>query len=138
MGRDNILPKPIFGKLSRRYQTPIFNILITSGVAMTALFYQDNLLGAASLISFGAITGFIMVNISVVSHYYIKGNRRHGKDLVSYLILPLIGALTLIFVFFFIDPTAKILGSVWLGVGLVYLAIRTKGFKELPPEMKLE
>lgn len=138
MGRDNILPRPIFGTLSRRYQTPIYNIVITSGVAMTALFYQDNLLGAASLISFGAITGFIMVNLSVIFHYYIRGKQRSGKDLVRYLILPAIGALTLLFVFFFIDSTAKILGSVWLAVGLVYLAIRTKGFKELPPEMKLE
>lgn len=138
MGRDNILPKKIFGKLSPRFQTPVINILITTGVAMTALFYQDNLLGAASLISFGAISGFIMVNISVISHYYIRNKKRSGGDFFRYLITPLIGAATLIVVFVFIDSTAKTLGLAWLAIGFVYLAIKTKGFKELPPEMKLE
>jgi amino acid transporter len=137
MGRDNILPKKIFGRLSVRFQTPVINILITTGIAMTALFYQDNLLGAASLISFGAITGFIMVNISVISHYYIRNKKRSGSDFIRYLIVPLIGALTLVVVFVFIDNTAKTLGLAWLAIGLVYLAIKTKGFKELPPEMKL-
>jgi amino acid transporter len=111
--------------------------LITTAVAMTSLFYQDNLLGAASLVSFGAITGFIMVNFSVISHFFIRGRQRRGKDLVRNLILPLIGAGTLVFVFIFIDSTAKILGLAWLAIGLVYLLFKTRGFKTLPPEMKL-
>ena len=138
MGRDNILPQKIFGTLSPKYQTPVNNILITTLVAMTALFYQDNLLGAASLISFGAISGFIMVNISVISHYYIRNNKRSRQDLLKYLISPLIGVLTLLVVFFFIDSTAKLLGSVWLGAGIIYLAVKTKGFRVLPPEMSLD
>ncbi len=138
MGRDNILPKKIFGRLSPRFQTPVINIFMTTVVAMTALFYQDNLLGAASLVSFGAISGFIMVNISVISHYFIRNKRRKGADFFKYLVLPLIGACTLVVVFIFIDNTAKILGLAWLAIGLIYLAIKTKGFRELPPEMKLE
>ena len=138
MGRDNIIPKKIFGKLSPRFQTPVINIILTTIVAMTALFYQDNLLGAASLVSFGAISGFIMVNVSVISHYYIRNKRRKGMDFFKYLVLPLIGACSLVVVFVFIDITAKILGLTWLAIGLVYLTIKTKGFRQLPPEMKLE
>jgi amino acid transporter len=70
MGRDNILPKKFFGKLSPRFQTPVNNILLTTLIAMTAILYQNNLFGAASLISFGAVVGFFMVNLSVVFHYY--------------------------------------------------------------------
>lgn len=138
MGRDNILPKKVFGRLSPKFQTPVLNILITTAVAMTSLFYQDNLLGAASLISFGAITGFIMVNLSVISHYFVRNRRRKGMDLVRYLVLPVIGAGTLVFVFVFIDPTAKVLGLAWLAIGIVYLLFKTKGFRTLPPEMKLD
>lgn len=138
MGRDNILPKKFFGKISPRFHTPVNNILLTTLIALTALFYQDNLFGAASLISFGAVTGFFMVNLSVVFHYYIKLKMRGGKNTLKYLIAPGIGMITLIIVFINIETNAKILGSVWLAVGIVYLAFKTKGFRELPPEMSLE
>ena len=29
-------------------------------------------------------------------------------------------------------------GGIWLLVGIVYLAVKTKGFRQLPPEMKIE
>ena len=138
MGRDNILPKKFFGRVSPRFHTPVNNILLTSGIAMTALFYQDNLFGAASLISFGAVTGFFMVNLSVVFHYYVKLKMRGGKNTLKYLIAPCLGMITLIVVFINIETNAKILGGIWLSVGVVYLAVKTKGFKELPPEMSLE
>ncbi|MDD3168230.1 MAG: APC family permease [Eubacteriales bacterium] len=138
MGRDNILPKKFFGRISPRFQTPVNNILLTSVIALTALFYQDNLFGAASLISFGAVIGFFMVNLSVIFHYYLKLKMRGGKNTITYLISPGIGMLTLIVVFVNIESSAKILGSVWLVIGVVYLAIKTKGFKTLPPEMSLE
>ncbi len=138
MGRDNILPKKFFGRISPKFQTPVNNILLTTAIAMTALFYQDNLFGAASLISFGAVIGFFMVNLSVIFHYYIKLKLRGGKNTLKYLILPGLGMITLIVVFINIENSAKILGSIWLAIGVVYLAIKTKGFQELPPEMKLE
>lgn len=138
MGRDNILPKKFFGKISPRFQTPVNNILLTTLIALTALFYQDNLFGAASLISFGAVTGFFMVNLSVICHYYIKQKLRGGKNTFKYLIMPGLGMLTLIVVFINIEKSAKILGIIWLTVGILYLAIKTKGFKQLPPEMNLD
>lgn len=139
MGRDNILPKKVFGKLSPKFQTPIYNILIVSVIACTGIFYADNLLGAAELVPFGAIIGFIMVNFSVIMHYYKKEGRRKGlKNIVMYLILPLIGMVTLIIAFFFLGTGAKILGGIWLAIGIIYLAVKTKGFKELPPEMEFD
>lgn len=138
MGRDNILPKKFFGKLSPKFQTPVNNILLTTLIAMTALFYQDNLFGAASLVSFGAVTGFFMVNLSVIFHYYIKQKRRGGRNVVKFLIMPCIGMATLLVVFVNIETSAKILGLSWLAVGILYLAFKTKGFKKLPPEMDLE
>lgn len=137
MGRDNILPKKFFGKLSSRFQTPVNNIVLTTIIALSALFYQDNLMGAASLVSFGAVMGFIMVNASVIGHYIVKEKERGGKAIFKWLILPLIGMGSLIYVFWFIETPAKILGCIWLAIGLVYLAVKTKFFRELPPEMSL-
>ncbi len=138
MGRDNILPKSFFGQLSKRFKTPVNNIVLTTLVALTAVFYSDNLFGAASLVAFGAVCGFFMVNLSVVFHYYIKRKQRSGSGIFHYLIAPIIGMCSLIVVFIYMDSSAKILGLIWLIIGLVYLAIKTKFFKELPPEMTLD
>ena len=45
---------------------------------------------------------------------------------------------TLIIAFFFLGTGAKILGGIWLAIGIIYLAVKTKGFKELPPEMEFD
>lgn len=138
MGRDNILPKKFFGKLSPRFQTPVNNILITSIIALTAIFYEENLMGASALVSFGAIIGFIMVNLSVIFHYYVRGKERGLKNTWKHLVVPCIGILILIVVFANLEIQAKILGGAWLLVGIIYLAVKTKGFKTLPPEMHLD
>lgn len=54
MGRDGMLPKKVFGYIHPKTRTPIYNIIITTLIGLTAIFYADNLLGAASIISFGA------------------------------------------------------------------------------------
>lgn len=128
MGRDRMLPRRFFGTLSARFGTPMNNILLTSAIALTAILYADNLLGAASLTSFGAITGFILVNYSVISHYVIRGGRRSGRDLVRFLVLPLVGIVINVVLWINIDGTAKVIGLIWLALGVVYLAVLTKGF----------
>lgn len=136
MGRDRILPQPVFGRLSRRFGTPVTNILITSAIALTAIFYADDLFGAASLTSFGAITGFIMVNVAVISHYFIRERRRAGWDLVRFLVLPAIGILINVVLWAGIDTPAKLLGLAWLAVGAVYLAVISRGFRVYPTPIR--
>ena len=138
MGRDNILPKKFFGKISPRFQTPVNNIVLTTVIALTAIFYQDNVMGAASLVSFGAVCGFFMVNLSVISHYIVRGKERGAAAMIKHLIVPAVGMASLVVVFLFMETSAKILGGLWLLVGIIYLVIKTKGFRELPPEMKIE
>jgi len=138
MGRDNILPKKFFGKLSPRFRTPVNNILLSTVVALSALFYQDNLFGAVSLISFGAITGFTLVNLSSFFHYFVREKRRGSSNFFRYVIMPWIGVAVCVALWINIEPIGKIVGCIWLALGFIYLIIKTKGFKELPPEMNLE
>jgi len=112
--------------------------VLTSLIALSAIFYADNLAGAASLMSFGALTGFVLVNYSVISHYFIRGNRRHGWDLVRFLIVPGVGVLVSLVLWFNVDTSAKLLGLIWLLLGVGYLALSTKGFREKPVELQLE
>jgi amino acid transporter len=137
MGRDGMLPKKVFGVINKRFQTPVNNTIIVSLLALSALFYADNLLGAASLVSFGALIGFALVNYSVISHYFIRGKKRSGGDIGRYLILPAIGALLCIALWFSIDSSAKILGGIWVVIGVVILAVMTKGFRVKPKDLDL-
>lgn len=136
MGRDGILPKKFFGYLNPKRKTPTYSIILISVISLAALFVS--LTTATCLLNFGALLGFVMVNISVIAHYFVKGKCRGGADLFRYLIFPLIGAVFTFALWIGLDSNAKILGFIWLFVGLVYLAWKTKLFKELPPEMTLE
>lgn len=135
MGRDGVLPK-FFSTVHPKYKTPINSIFIIGALGLLSLVMS--LATAASLINFGALLGFTLVNLSVFSHYYIRGKMRNGMQTVKYVILPFVGAIITMILWFNLDSNSKIVGSVWLVIGIIYLAIMTRGFKKLPPEMKFE
>ncbi len=137
MGRDNILPKKVFGHMSKK-GVPFYNLIIVGIVGLVALFFTDNILGGVELVSFGAITGFILVNISVPFYFLKKKGERGGKAMFNYGVLPLIATVVCVYLWFNMAQTAKIIGIIWLVVGIIILAIKTKGFQTLPPEMDIE
>jgi amino acid transporter len=136
MGRDNILPKKFFAYVHPKFKTPSLNIILIGLISLIAL--KLSLAAAASLINFGALIGFTLVNLSVVSYYFIRNKKRSGSGVFRYLILPLLGAATTFTIWLNLDVHSKILGFSWLAVGIIYLAIKTKGFRTLPPELKLD
>lgn len=139
MGRDNIIPKKFFGSISPKFNTPVKNILLTTILPMiVGMVFVNNLMGALDLVSFGVIVGFILVNLSVFVLFWIRKKERGGLAVVKYVILPLAGVAFLVFAFIFVGTGAKILGAGWTLLGLIYLAIKTRGFKQLPPEMTFE
>lgn len=136
MGRDQILPKAVFGYLNPKTKTPTYSIIIMAVISLAALVIS--LTTAASLLNFGALLGFTMVNLSVIAHYFIKGKCRKGMDIIRYLIAPLLGAAFTFTIWVNLDSFSMILGFGWLIIGIIYLAWTTKFFKELPAEMTLE
>lgn len=136
MGRDGALPKKFFGYIHPKYKVPTLNIFLLAAIGLSAVFMS---LGVAiSLINFGALTGFVLVNLCVVAHYFIKHKKRSGLDILRYLIAPLIGATVCFILWIGLDINSKILGFSWLAVGIVYLGILTGFFKKLPPDMKMQ
>lgn len=137
MGRDGFIPKKFFGYIHPKFKTPSRNILLSAVIGLAAIFFQDSLTNAMSLVSFGAIMGFILTNISVIARFWIRDKERSGSAAFKYLIIPAIAAAVCIYLWLSLTTTAKIVGFSWLALGVVFLAIKTKGFKELPPEMNL-
>lgn len=136
MGRERVLPAKVFGYLSPTYQTPVFNLLLIGCVALSAIFL--NLTTAVSLISFGAFFAFTFVNLSVISHYFIREKQRSVKGTIRYFLLPFIGACLTGLFWLKLDIHSLILGGIWLALGFLYLLNLTKMFRQLPPELAIE
>jgi amino acid transporter len=136
MGRDGVLPQSLFGRLSERFGTPVGSILLCGVVALLAL--RMDVTTSTSFINFGAFLAFTLVNLSVIFHFWLNGERRGPRELVQFLIFPLIGMLATLWLMVSLDHLAIILGLSWLALGVIYLGWLTGGFRRQPPELSFE
>ncbi|MBD8220211.1 APC family permease [Microbacterium sp. CFBP 13617] len=135
MGRDGVLPA-FFARLSPRYQTPVGAALFVGVVSLAALVADLNTV--ASLISFGALAAFSLVNLSVIKHFLIDERRRGGAAILRFGVLPALGFALTAWLWFSLSALALTVGLVWIGVGIVWLAVLTRGFRRRPPEVEFD
>ena len=135
MGRDGVLPRAVFGRLSRRFGTPVVATLIVSVVSLLAIVIDLTLL--SEMISFGALIAFSAVNLSVVKHYFIDRRERSGILLLRNLILPLIGFALTMWLWTSLSGRAFVVGLSWLALGVIILAVVTRGFRRPTPKLDL-
>jgi amino acid transporter len=133
MGRDGVISRRVFAHLDSRYSTPTRSIYLMAGVSVVGSLMTFEL--ATQLLNFGAFVGFILVNLSVIRHYYIRLGRRKGWDFVRYFLFPLLGALVCGYIWISLTPIAKLVGFAWLTLGVIYLAVLTKGFRQAPQSL---
>lgn len=134
MGRDGVLPAGLFGKLHETWRTPVLNLVFVGVVGLLAL--TLDVTTSTSFIKFGAFLAFTAVNVSVIA-LYLKGNaivRPLGP--VLGLAVPAAGALCDLFLLWNLDSHAKLLGVLWLAIGIAYLAYLTRFFQLAPPEVE--
>ena len=141
MARDRLLPARIFTYIHPKYSTPTYGVLTLGIVSILGGFFFSFQL-AAEAVNFGALIGFMCVNLSVMRHYYMREGLRGGSGLFGNLLLPLAGFLVCLYVFVNLSSTARWIGSVWCGVGLVSLVYLTRGFRRdldtlIPEEVKI-
>jgi amino acid transporter len=122
MARDGRLPR-FLSHVSRRHQVPNRALLLVAGLTLAiGLAFIDRLELLVSIVSFGALTGFVMLHASVIVHFAV---RRRSRLWVRHLVVPLLGTAVLLYVMANMDRAAQRLGLAWLTVGfLLYLATR--------------
>lgn len=117
MGRDRQLPA-VLAKLHPKYGTPYVGMLITAAlsiaVALTMRYHLDELV---SIINFGALSGFLLLHVSVITLFWFK--RRSGQWVV-HLVVPLAGIIVVLAVLSGMSSLAMAFGLSWLCAGLVY------------------
>jgi amino acid transporter len=164
MGRSNALPKSFFGAVDEKHRIPRNNVILVGAVALLGAFLLELIAGyktyalstsplswgtfmkimnggeayglGAEMLNFGALIAFMGVNIAALIRYYF---REHNKGL-SYLIPPILGFLICLLLWLNLSVPAKIVGGVWMLVGIAFGAWKTRGFRrdlvdfEMPPE----
>lgn len=130
MGRDKVLPTA-FAKLHVKYKTPYVSTFVVAGISLIAGIYFDGQIANLSrLVNFGALTGFVLLNLSVMRHYLLRqGSKRwflHG-------VCPALGVLIIGYVLFSMETEAKQLGLGWLLLGAVYFGVLRLMGREFKP-----
>ena len=136
MGRDGVISHRIFGYIDPRYSTPTRSIYLMGAISLIGAL-QAGFQAVAELLNFGAFVGFILVNLSVIRHYYMRLGQRRGMQMLTNLIFPLAGALTCGYVWISLTAKTKLVGFSWMLAGVIYLAILTRGFRVAPKKLEL-
>lgn len=135
MGRDGVIPR-IFGKVHPKYQTPYVSAIIVGGVSLVIPLIL-NMSQLVRLVNFGALASFVLLNFAVFLYFFVREKHRNSAgDVIKYLVCPWIGILVLLYVFTGFDKMTYIVGIVWLIIGLIIGAVKSKGYKEVPEAFK--
>lgn len=121
MGRDNSLPRSIFGTLNPKSLVPANNVILIGVLCAVGGFLMSYQVGA-ELLNFGALIGFMGVNLSSLLHYWVRGRSRTIGNLVP----PLAGIAVCFYLWISLSTTAQIAGGAWMTLGLIYKLARLR------------
>jgi len=124
MGRNDALPKSFFGKISPKRQIPQNNVLLIGAIALIGAFVITYERGA-ELLNFGAFIAFMGVNAASFMRYFVRSKEKSASS----LLVPVLGFLICGFIWWNLSPPAKIVGTIWLAVGIAYGAWKTSWFR---------
>jgi putrescine importer len=136
MGRDGVISRKIFAYVDAKHSTPTRSIYFMGGITLLgAILIRFQL--AVELLNFGAFVGFILVNLSVIRHYFLRRRERSGMGFVTNLVFPALGVLVCGYVWMSLSVPAKIVGFTWLALGVFYLTYLTNGFSRSPIKLEI-
>lgn len=132
--RDGLFPK-FFGKIHPKYKTPYVATLFCSITTAVFVLFVDttNLL---TLVNFGALSAYILMNFTVFWYFFIKLKRRGVHGIINYLIVPFIGLTVLLYIWIGFDRITLTIGLIWLACGIIWGAVKSKGYKVIPEAYK--
>lgn len=139
MGRDGVLPRRFFARLSPGNNTPTYNILLIGWIAVLGaigLNYVGNAYEhAGELLNFGAFLAFMGVNLSTFWHFGVARRGQRRRNILGDMILPLAGFAFCALIWWNLNPLAMIVGGIWFAVGVTYIVVMTRGFRIAPKQI---
>src|SRR5258708_12760425 len=116
MGRDRQLRRAL-GRVHRRCHTPYMGMLVTAALSLAVAVYMKNRLDdLASIVNFGALSGFLFLHISVLAYFGVK---RHSGAWIRHWLVPICGIIVVLAVFSGMSALAFKVASPWLAAAWV-------------------
>ncbi|VWB66752.1 APC family permease [Burkholderia metallica] len=135
MGRDRVLPECVFGHLHARLRTPVRATLAVGVVSLSALFITLDL--ASTMISFGALVAFAIVNLCVMRSYLGRPEHRRFAGWITFGAMPAIGFAMNVWLWSGLSRQTFYVGIGWLVLGLCQLVWLTRGFTRPAPTLSM-
>jgi putrescine importer len=131
MGRDDVLPKKIFGHISAKKGNPIYNVWIVGVLAYIGVLAIPWEL-SAEIVTFGALIAFMGVNLVSLLHFWFGPENRGNRNFFLDAFVPGFGFVFCFGLLFSLQNWTKWAGIIWLVIGIVYAAYKTKMFTLRP------
>jgi amino acid transporter len=116
MAKNHEMPRAL-AKLHPRYGTPHVALLVSGALSIViALYFAGEFDTLTTIVNFGAMTAFIVVNASVVALFAVK---RKSRRWLCHVVSPILGIAMLVAVLTQMRKLGLIVGFGWMMVGLV-------------------
>ncbi len=101
----------VLAKVHPTYKTPYVAALFVGilSIILVSVFERLGVDAISRLVNFGALTAFMMLNLTIIWHFFYK--KRTG-NVGRHLILPIIGFLIIAYVWFNLDSLSKTMGLI--------------------------
>jgi putrescine importer len=131
MGRDDVLPKKIFGYLSPKKSNPVYNVWIVGVLAYIGVItipWEH----AAEVVTFGALLAFMGVNLAAFRHFWFSPEAVGRRNFFVGAFVPGFGFVFCFLLLISLQTWTKYAGLAWLVVGILYGGYKTRGFTRRP------
>ena len=116
MARDGRLPHTLAHVHPTRKVPERAVFLVAAVTLVLGTLMLDRLELLTSMVSFGALIGFLLLHVSVLTHF----RRTENHDWFRHIAAPAIGFAIITYVLWNAEANAKIAGGLWLAAGAVY------------------
>jgi len=125
MGRDNILPRKIFGHLNAERGNPSYNVIIAGVMAYVgtlAMGWERSV----EILNFGALMAFMAVNLAAVRYFGFSPEMKDKREVFFDVVVPASGFLFCLVIFLGLQSSTLVTGGIWVIVGAAYVILKTK------------
>ena len=116
MARDRQLPAKL-ARLHPRHNTPHVAMLASTAVSLgVALWLREAMDQLAAFVNFGALCGFALIHVCVLVHFA----RAERRNVLVHVASPVLGIGVVVAILWGMNPSALVLGVIWLITGLAW------------------
>jgi len=127
MGRAAVIPRRPFAHLDATTLQPSYNVMLVGIVVLTGavtLSFER----AGELLNFGAFFAFMGVNLAAL-RAALRDHRTGARGQLVLASSSLLGFVGCLSIWLSLPLPARLVGFIWMAVGLIYQLIRTRGFR---------